>query len=176
MIPLRVDVFKVVEAPLEEGFLSSALTAAWGVAAAASARAPGFSASVGSASVGSASVSVRVTSDSELRALNARFLGEDHATDVLSFPSGSGSGSGSLDGDGYLGDIALSWEAVERQAAEFGHPVEAEAALLCVHGLLHLLGWDHATEEEEEAMTAVTLRALAAASVAVAPGRLRSAG
>ena len=167
MIPLRVDVFKVVEAPVEEAFLSSVLSAAWGVAGASGVVA--FD-----ASVGSASVSVRVTSDSELRALNARFLGEDHATDVLSFPSGSGSSS--VDADGYLGDIALSWAAVVRQAGEFGHSVSAEAALLCVHGLLHLLGWDHATEAEEAAMTAVTLEALALASVVVAPGRLRSEG
>ena len=109
-------------------------------------------------------VTVRVTGDRELRRLNREFLGHDEVTDVLSFPSGEG---------GYLGDIAVSWPAVVRQAAAFGHSSEAELAVLCVHGLLHLLGWDHATADEERAMWAETERCLAAAGVSgVAPGRL----
>src|SRR5262249_25839207 len=80
-------------------------------------------------------LTIRVTGDRELRRLNREFLGEDHATDVLSFPSGDLPG-------GYLGDLALSWPAVLRQAEGFGHAPEVEAALLAVHGLLHLLGWD----------------------------------
>jgi probable rRNA maturation factor len=110
-------------------------------------------------------MTVRLTGDRELRRLNRDFLGEDHATDVVSFPSGD-------IGDGYLGDLALSWPAVVRQAAQFGHPMEVEAALLCVHGLLHLLGWDHATAREELAMAALTLDSLARSGLQPASGRL----
>jgi probable rRNA maturation factor len=106
-----------------------------------------------------------VTGDRELRRLNREFLGEDHATDVLSFPSGDVA-------SGYLGDLALSWPTVLRQAEAFGHGPDVEAALLCVHGLLHLLGWDHATPAEEREMTALTLACLARSGVVPAGGRL----
>ena len=113
---------------------------------------------------GEASLTLRVTGDRELRRLNREFLGEDHATDVLSFPAGSGA---------YLGDIALSWPMVVRQAGSFGHPVDVEAALLGVHGLLHLLGWDHRTAAAEREMWRLTRVALAAAGISgLAPGRI----
>ena len=114
-----------------------------------------------------AELTVRLTGDRELRRLNRRFLGEDLATDVLSFPSGEPGGS-------YLGDLALSWPAVTRQAAAAGHSNEVEAALLAVHGLLHLLGWDHATPAEEAEMTALTVACLRRAGLAPAAGRLQS--
>jgi len=78
-----------------------------------------------------------------------------------------------LSDETYLGDIALSWPAVLRQSAEYRHPVEVEAALLSVHGLLHLLGWDHATPAEEREMWRLTRAALAAAGISeVGAGRL----
>src|SRR5438105_3037010 len=89
-----------------------------------------------------AALTLRVTGDRELRRLNRRYLGDDHATDVLAFPSG--------DEGEYLGDVVVSWPAVERQAAEHGHEASAELALLAVHGLLHLLGWDHAAAVERD--------------------------
>ena len=110
-----------------------------------------------------ASLTLKVSGDRELHRLNRTFLGEDHATDVLSFPSGE---------RGYLGDIVISWPAVERQAAEFGHPVDVEAALLAVHGLLHLLGWDHADARSEAEMTRLALRALERVGVQPAANRL----
>ena len=110
-----------------------------------------------------ANLTLKVSGDRELRRLNRTFLGEDHATDVLSFPSGEA---------GYLGDIVISWPAVERQAAEFGHPVNVEAALLAVHGLLHLLGWDHADAHSEAEMRSLALRALDSAGVHPAAKRL----
>jgi probable rRNA maturation factor len=110
-------------------------------------------------------MTVRVTGDRELRRLNRDFLGEDHATDVLSFPSGDGA-------SGYLGDLALSWPAVVRQAEEHGHSADVEAALLVVHGLLHLLGWDHASVRQEREMTRLTLACLMRAGIAPASGRL----
>jgi probable rRNA maturation factor len=76
-----------------------------------------------------------LTSDRALQRLNREFLSHDYATDVLSFPSGSGVGP--------LGDIAISLERAEAQAAEFGHGVEVEVRVLMLHGLLHLLGHDH---------------------------------
>jgi probable rRNA maturation factor len=119
---------------------------------------------------GERELTVRITGDRELRRLNRDFLGLDEVTDVLSFPSG--------DSTGYLGDLALSWPAVVRQAEHFGHSEADELALLCVHGLLHLLGWDHETAEQERAMWEETHRCLAAAGVTVAGGRLplRSGG
>jgi probable rRNA maturation factor len=111
-------------------------------------------------------MTVRITGDRELRRLNRDFLGEDRTTDVLSFPSGDA-------GSGYLGDVALSWPAVVRQAARHGHAEDVEAALLVVHGLLHLLGWDHASPREEREMTRLTLACLGRAGIVPAPDRLR---
>lgn len=112
-------------------------------------------------------LAVRITSDRELRRLNQRFLGEDHPTDVLSFYSGTPAEDGF-----HLGDLALSWPAVLRQARQFGHPDEAEASLLLVHGLLHLAGWDHADASGERAMIRVTWRCLDALEIQLGPGRL----
>ncbi len=155
-LEVQLSVVRAVRAPLRTPWLRSALDAAAGVPEVA-ARLPA-----------QPSMTLRVTGDRELRRLNREFLGEDAVTDVLSFPAGEDAGE-----PGYLGDIALSWPAVVRQAAEFGHPVEVEAALLCVHGLLHLLGWDHASPAEEREMWRLTRAALAAAGIAeVAAGRL----
>ncbi len=76
-----------------------------------------------------------ITSDPELRRLNREFRKKDYATDVLSFPSRQ-----SL---GFLGDIAISFEHAQRQAAEYGHGVDTEIEILMLHGVLHLLGMDH---------------------------------
>jgi probable rRNA maturation factor len=109
-------------------------------------------------------MTVRVTGDRELRRLSARFLGIDEVTDVLSFPSGESAG--------YLGDLALSWPAVVRQAAAFGHPPDVEAGLLAIHGLLHLLGWDHAGRTEAADMEALTQACLVRAGLPPVVGRL----
>ena len=76
-----------------------------------------------------------LTNDEALRQLNRDFLGNDYATDVLSFPSGSAAGP--------LGDSAISWERAAAQAGQFGHTVEVEVRVLMLHGLLHLLGHNH---------------------------------
>jgi probable rRNA maturation factor len=111
-------------------------------------------------------LALRISGDRELRRLNRRFLGEDHATDVLSFPSGE------RDPGAHLGDIVISWPAVARQAGEFGHPVNSELALLTVHGFLHILGWDHATVSEELEMNRLTLAALDRSGSAIGSARL----
>ena len=149
---LHVELVKAVSAPFRPADLRAVLTAAQGVpeiAARMPAAAPGLA--------------IRVTGDRELRRLNRDFLAEDHTTDVLAFPSGDA---------GHLGDLAVSWPAVRRQAAEHGHGEFAELALLSVHGLLHVLGWDHATEAERVEMTRLTLAALGRAGIELAPGRI----
>lgn len=150
-----MGVVKAVGAAVRPALLRSAVIAAAGVPEVAG-RLP--------RAMGPVEMTVRITGDRELRRLNRTYLGVDAATDVLSF-------AGSLP---YLGDVAVSWPAVERQAREFGHPAEAEAALLCVHGLLHLVGFDHASAADERRMWALTERCLAAAGVTtLAAGRLR---
>lgn len=111
-------------------------------------------------------LTIRISGDRELRRLNRRFLHEDHATDVLSFPSGE-QGAGA-----YLGDVVISWPAVIRQAEEFGHSEDDELALLLVHGLLHVLGWDHSKAREESEMNRLTLDALGHSGFTIAAGRL----
>jgi probable rRNA maturation factor len=76
-----------------------------------------------------------ITSDSELRRLNRDFRKKDYATDVLSFPSRKTLG--------FIGDIAISFEQAQRQAAEHGHSAATEIEILMLHGVLHLLGMDH---------------------------------
>ncbi len=96
-------------------------------------------------------VSIVIDSDARLQELNNQFLGIDAPTDVLSFPSDE------IDpesGIAYLGDIIISQPRARVQADEAGHPIEAEIQLLIVHGMLHLLGYDHAEEEEKKEMWA----------------------
>jgi probable rRNA maturation factor len=113
-------------------------------------------------------VAVRISGDQELRRLNRRFLGDDHPTDVLSFPTEERGPSA------HLGDIVVSWAAVRRQAADYGHGDRVELALLAVHGFLHLLGWDHATVTEDAEMARLTLAALRRGGTQIAGGRLVS--
>jgi probable rRNA maturation factor len=80
-----------------------------------------------------------IAGDAELRRLNARFRGQDRATDVLSFPSGGRGGSGGL------GDIAISVARARAQGRRWGHSTETEIRVLMLHGVLHLAGMDHET-------------------------------
>ncbi|MFN2465724.1 MAG: rRNA maturation RNase YbeY [Candidatus Dormibacteria bacterium] len=105
------------------------------------------------------SVSVLLTDDAEIRGLNQRYAGEDHATDVLSF--GAGDVAGKPGEGGELGDIILSLDHLAAQAAAAGHSVARETAMLTVHGFLHLLGYDHADPAQERRMFARTDEILA---------------
>jgi probable rRNA maturation factor len=80
----------------------------------------------------------RITGDAELRRLNQAFLGHDYATDVLSFP---------CQDDDFLGDLAISRQRAAEQARRFGHDVHQEIEVLMLHGLLHLTGLDHETDD-----------------------------
>jgi len=102
-----------------------------------------------------AEVSVTFTDNEEIRKLNRRFRGIDRATDVLSFPLFDYEGNSDEppvdEFSGMLGDIVLSLEQAKKQAEEYGHSFEREAAFLSVHSMLHLLGYDHETSEEDDA-------------------------
>ena len=148
---LEVDVVKVIRVPIPPSFLRTSLQRAAAMPEVA-ARLPD----------GVSTVAVRLTTDDELRRLNHDFAGHDEVTDILSFPGS----------EEHLGDLAVSWPAAVRQAGEFGHTEETEVALLCVHGLLHLAGWDHESAAEQKEMTRLTLAALELSAIRLAPGRL----
>lgn len=98
-------------------------------------------------------VSVSFTDDDGIRRLNRNFRKIDSATDVLSFPlfDFDGSEEPAVDElENMLGDIVISLERAQKQAEEFGHSFEREVAFLCVHSMLHLLGYDHVNSEDEE--------------------------
>ena len=100
-------------------------------------------------------VSVTFTDNEGIRKLNQKFRGIDRATDVLSFPLFDYSGEQEEppvdELIGMLGDIVISLEQANVQANEYGHSFEREAAFLCVHSMLHLLGYDHETSKEDDA-------------------------
>lgn len=98
-------------------------------------------------------LSITFTDNVGIRALNNEYRHKDNATDVLSFPLYT-MRDGDVPEDGMaaeLGDIVLSLERAEEQAAEYGHSFERETAFLTVHSVLHLLGYDHETSPEDEA-------------------------
>ena len=94
-------------------------------------------------------LSIILTDDARLHELNLNYLGVDASTDVLSFPA---SETDPETGARYIGDILISIPRAQTQAEAAGHPLEAEAQLLVVHGILHLLGYDHAGPEEKARM------------------------
>lgn len=98
-----------------------------------------------------AELSVLLTDDSQIQQLNRDYRYVDSPTDVLSFPAGDDIPP-IPDLPRYLGDIAVSVPFAKRQAAASGHALLAELQLLVVHGVLHLLGHDHAEPEEKAAM------------------------
>lgn len=97
-------------------------------------------------------LSVTFTDNGKIRILNRDYRGIDRPTDVLSFPMYSFSDGDVPDGDEHvmLGDIVISVEKAREQAAEYGHSLRREIAFLAVHSVLHLLGYDHETSEEDE--------------------------
>ena len=94
-------------------------------------------------------LSIVLTDNTRLHELNLNYLGVDSPTDVLSFPA---SETDPETGTPYIGDILISIPRAQEQADAAGHPLEAEVQLLVVHGVLHLLGHDHADPEEKRRM------------------------
>ncbi|MBQ6376134.1 MAG: rRNA maturation RNase YbeY [Lachnospiraceae bacterium] len=113
-----------------------------------------------------AEVSLTITDDAEIRDVNRENRGIDRATDVLSFPVFGYSHPAAFDeaeedpagnfdpesGRLLLGDILISAERMQAQAEEYGHSVRREFAFLVAHSILHLIGYDHETPEEETVM------------------------
>jgi probable rRNA maturation factor len=96
-------------------------------------------------------VSVVITDDKEIAELNREYRGLDRSTDVLSFPQLEGEDPATETGGIVpLGDIVISVEHVKVQAVEYDHPVRQEFDFLLVHGLLHLLGYDHDENNQGE--------------------------
>jgi probable rRNA maturation factor len=95
-------------------------------------------------------VDVMLTDDQEIRGLNLQFRKNDKATNVLSFPAAlMPVPEGEM---AHLGDIVLAYETVAREASEAGKSIEHHTSHLVIHAMLHLLGYDHETDEEAEAM------------------------
>ena len=94
-------------------------------------------------------VTVAIVSDSRVQRLNRRYRRREKPTDVLSFPS---------EDPGYLGDIVIASGVARRQAWEAGHSVQAELRILALHGLLHLLGYDHERDNGRMARLETRLR------------------
>ncbi len=102
-----------------------------------------------------AGLSIEIADDELLTELNREHRGVDGPTDVLSFAAEEGEAfPGAPDQPRYLGDIAVSVETVRRNAVDAGLTTADEIDHVLVHGVLHLLGWDHETDEDEAAMRA----------------------
>ncbi|MES1179610.1 MAG: rRNA maturation RNase YbeY [Hyphomicrobium sp.] len=108
----------------------------------------------------SGSVTVALSSDAIVSDLNGRFRGKPKPTNVLSFPAGDGAP------DGQIGDIILGLETVTREAAEQSIPFEHHVQHLVVHGVLHLLGYDHETAEDAERMEGIEIKVLSKLGIA----------
>ena len=99
-------------------------------------------------------VDIHLVGDEEIRGLNAQHRGIDAATDVLSFPLHSAE-CGFVNPPGepvQLGDVVVSYPRAVQQAEEYGHSVERELAYLVAHGVLHILGYDHEVEADQQRM------------------------
>ena len=95
-----------------------------------------------------ASFAILLTDDAAVRELNRQWRGKDQPTNVLSFPAAETAAP-------WLGDVALAWETCAREAAEQNKAPAHHVTHLVVHGVLHLLGWDHQTDAEAESMEAL---------------------
>ena len=102
-------------------------------------------------------VTIRAVSDEEISELKREWLGVDAATDVLSFPIDPQSPGRAPEADPagppvMLGDVVIAPDFIARQATEHGVSETDELSLMVVHGVLHLMGWDHETDDDAEAM------------------------
>lgn len=114
-------------------------------------RAPGLGRWIASVAPARArgAVTIAIVPDGRARQLNRRYRRRDVATDVLSFPS---------DERGYLGDVVIAAGVARRQAADAGHSLQDELRVLALHGLLHLLGYDHERDAGRMARAEARLR------------------
>ncbi len=118
--------------------------------------------------LGAVELSVALVDDPTIRALNKEYRGYDKPTDVLAFALREGQPFAAVDEEP-LGDVILSVPTAARQAKEARRPLLDEVTMLLAHGLLHLLGYDHATRAEEKVMVAKTRELEAAATRRASP-------
>jgi probable rRNA maturation factor len=102
-------------------------------------------------------VTVALVGDRRMRTLNRSFRGHDAVTDVLSFATGP-AGTAGAPAAGLLGDVVIAAGVARRQAAAQGHALSTELRILALHGLLHLLGYDHETDHGRMARVEARLR------------------
>jgi probable rRNA maturation factor len=107
--------------------------------------------------------SVMLTDDAQIRELNRTWRNKDKPTNVLSFPAPEPPGSS---GPRHLGDIALAYETLVRESEEESKELAHHFAHLIVHGVLHLLGYDHEVEAEADIMEGLEVKALATLGIA----------
>lgn len=129
----------------------------------------------GAATLPAGEIAVLLTDDEGVAALNERWRGKSQPTNVLSWPAVSPK---LLSLSPMIGDIALAYETCAREAEEEGKAFEDHVTHLTVHGTLHLVGYDHETEQEAEAMEALERQVLAGLGVAdpYAPQQSKEAG
>ncbi|MDQ2860169.1 MAG: rRNA maturation RNase YbeY [Pseudomonadota bacterium] len=133
-------------------------TAAWTQSLPGAAAAAREAALAAARLAGSGTIAILLTDDATVRDLNARFLCKDAATNVLAFPAGPNPGN-------HLGDIALAFGVCAREAAEQAKPLADHLRHLVIHGVLHLMGYDHQSEDQAEAMERLERDLLAALGV-----------
>jgi probable rRNA maturation factor len=97
-------------------------------------------------------LSISLVDETEMKSLNAQWMNEVGATDVLSFPMDEMKPNSAAQGPGVIGDIVLCPSYAETQARQARHSLQEELELLTVHGVLHLLGYDHRESEEQRVM------------------------
>jgi len=115
-------------------------------------------------------IAILLTDDAEMRELNRTWRGKDASTNVLSFPAGA------AEEDGALGDVVIAHETAQREANETGIALSDHVAHLVIHGVLHLLGFDHLNDAEAEKMEDLERRALASLGIADPYGHGDEAG
>jgi probable rRNA maturation factor len=108
-----------------------------------------------------AELSLLFVESDHIRKLNARFAGDDYATDVLAFPMMEDDEDGSL----LLGDVVICPQIAEKNATDLGHDLQEELKALVVHGTLHLLGYDHQREDDKAKMDSRSREILASFSL-----------
>jgi probable rRNA maturation factor len=125
-------------------------------------RAIATAAEIVNADLGEAELAVMLTDDSGIRTLNSNWRGIDKPTNVLSFPALPPTGAGGPDdAPRMLGDIAIAYETTRREADDEQKPFDHHLSHLAVHGFLHLIGYDHETDNDAEAMETLEAEILA---------------
>lgn len=112
-------------------------------------------------------ITIVITDDDTVRSMNRQFRGVDSATDVLSFPADPVPDEIAEEEPPYLGDLIVAYPYTQRHALEAGHTLEDELTLLVIHGTLHLLGYDHDNEENQQRMWQAQQAALDAFGVRI---------